>query len=58
MCPSVLADRDLAAVCSCACLCPQTVDQFGNAMGTQPIFTWALSGISTLTTSGDYIAPA
>jgi subtilase family serine protease len=33
------------------------VDQFGKAMASQPAFTWSLSGIGTLNSSGLYTAP-
>jgi hypothetical protein len=33
-------------------------DQFGNPMSPQPAFTWALSGVGTLSGSGLYTAPS
>jgi hypothetical protein len=32
-------------------------DQFGNAMSTQPAFTWSLTGIGTINSTGMYTAP-
>jgi hypothetical protein len=33
-------------------------DQFGNAMSTQPTFTWNISGSGTVSTSGLYTSPS
>jgi subtilase family serine protease len=33
-------------------------DQFGNAMSTQPSFTWSMTGIGTLSGTGMYTAPS
>jgi hypothetical protein len=33
-------------------------DQFGNALTTQPVFTWALTGRGSLSSTGLYTAPA
>src|SRR5262249_23940376 len=33
-------------------------DQFGNTLSTQPAWTWSLTGIGSVNTSGMYTAPA
>jgi hypothetical protein len=38
-------------------LTAQEVDQFGSPLPTQPAFTWSVTGVGTISTSGLYSAP-
>jgi subtilase family serine protease len=54
---SVAPGKDTLAPNASQQFVASAVDQFGKAMASQPAFTWSLSGIGTLNSSGLYTAP-